>query len=58
MSEKGKKKVVKITNDGFPLESLPARGTITLWFDDGSQKKLSAKTRKQYQELLTKYGLN
>lgn len=30
------RKIISITNDGFPFETFPRQGTITIHYDDGS----------------------
>ena len=50
------KKVSDITHDGFPLESLPPKGTVTIKYDDGSKEVLKFQTRKDYDALKKKHG--
>lgn len=38
---KNKKILIKITNDGFPIETFPAQGIITFHYSDGSTQDLS-----------------
>ena len=57
MSGKGEKKVVKITHDEFPLKSIPAQGTITLHYDDGTKDDMMCLTRNDYEQLVKKHGL-
>ncbi|KAL6056603.1 hypothetical protein QOT17_016016 [Balamuthia mandrillaris] len=51
------KEVVNVSNeDGFPLESWPPQGTITIHFKDGSTERLCG-SPVELAELQFKYGL-
>jgi hypothetical protein len=50
------KKVVNITNDGFPLESWPPQGEITIQYDDGSSVTMNSNPIEEAR-LKVKHGL-
>ncbi len=52
-----KSHVIKITHDGFPFESLPPQGTITLHYSDGSTDILKSQHPQNYFKLLALHGL-
>ena len=53
-----KRKVVNITHNGFPAESHPPQGTITLYFDNDTIEKVFGSTMSDYNVLLIKHGLD
>ncbi|KAL6045822.1 hypothetical protein QOT17_022546 [Balamuthia mandrillaris] len=50
------RKVISITDDGFPLESLPPQGKITIHYDDGTTESFTGTPQDKW-DLEEKYGL-
>lgn len=52
------RKVVNILHDGFPLESWPPQGFVTLVFENGTSETLpELMTIKKYEKMVEDYGL-